>query len=484
MKLTAELIEAFSGTFLSPRYDSPQPTPDFHRKGWELYASDAPQVMLAAPRNHAKSTSFTHDFILATVLFRVEPYVILVGSSEEMTIEHLQDISAELQENEDLTREFGIKGFLTNQKTDIIVECTDGYKFRIIARGSEQKIRGRKWNGRRPGLIVCDDMEDDEQVENRDRRLKFSRWFFRAAKQALRDGGRIRVHGTILHEDSLLARLSKNSAWKHMIFRAHQSFDDFSNILWPEKFSEARLRNIRQEFIDNGDSSGYSQEYLNDPFDNDERFFNSQHFIPMQERDFEVHKLICAAGDFAVSTRDTADNTSFSIGGLDIRNILHFVDQRVGRWDTETWVEELFSIQAAWNPDVFFVEDGAIWKAVWPMIRTQMQLRGIYINFMPIPSVKDKATRARSLQRRMKANGTRFNTLADWFEGFKNELLRFTGRGQAVKDDQVDSAALLSRGFDIIAEVKPEDFFSEEEQEFENHSRAVKQVGRSAVTGY
>ena len=484
MILTADLIESFSGAFLSPRYDSPQPTPDFHRKGWALYCSEAPQVMLAAPRNHAKSTSFTHDFILATALFRVEPYIILVGSSEEMTIEHLQDIKAELSENEDLIREFQIKGFITDQKTDIIVECADGYKFRIIARGSEQKIRGRKWNGRRPGLIVCDDMEDDEQVENRDRRTKFSRWFFRAAKQALRDGGRIRVHGTILHEDSLLARLSKNRAWKHMIFRAHRSFDDFSQILWPEKFSEARLRGIRQEFVDNGDSSGYSQEYLNDPFDNDERFFRTQDFVPMADRDFASHKLVCAAGDFAVSTRDSADSTSFTIGGLDIGNLLHFVDQRTGRWDTEEWVEELFSIQAAHNPDVFFVEDGVIWKAVWPMIRTEMQLRGIYINFSPIPSVKDKATRARSLQKRMKANGCRFNTLADWFESFKNELLRFTGRGQAVHDDQVDSAALLSRGFDLIASVHKEDFYSDEEFEMQNHPRAAKQTGRSAVTGY
>ena len=32
VKLTAELIEAFAGTFLSPLYDNPQPTPDLHRE--------------------------------------------------------------------------------------------------------------------------------------------------------------------------------------------------------------------------------------------------------------------------------------------------------------------------------------------------------------------------------------------------------------------------------------------------------------------
>jgi hypothetical protein len=250
MKLTAELVESLSGVYLSPLYDTPAPTPDFHREAWRLYCSDARMAAIAAPRGHAKSTALTHDYVLAVALFRVEQYIIIVGASEEMAIEHLGDIANELRENEDLIREFKIKGFLTEQKTDIILECQDGYQFRIMARGSEQKIRGKKWRGRRPGLIVGDDLEDDEQVENRDRRLKFSRWFYRACVQALRDRGKIRVHGTILHEDSLLAGLVKHRSWASLCFRAHAGFDDFSQILWPEKFSAERLRGIRQSFIE------------------------------------------------------------------------------------------------------------------------------------------------------------------------------------------------------------------------------------------
>ena len=97
MQLTAEIIESFSGVYLSPRYDSAQPTPDFHREVWERYSSLHPACASAAPRNHAKSTAFTHDFILANACFRVESYIILVGSSEEMAIEHLSDIAHELR---------------------------------------------------------------------------------------------------------------------------------------------------------------------------------------------------------------------------------------------------------------------------------------------------------------------------------------------------------------------------------------------------
>lgn len=150
-----KLIEAFSGMFLSPRYDQTKPTPNFAREVWNLYASNAKQCAIAAPRNHSKSTSFTHAYILTECLFRYQSYVMLLGASEEMAIEHLGDIAIELRDNEELTAAFGIKKLDTDAKTDIICRMKDGHAFRIVARGAEQKIRGRKWNGMRPGLIVC-----------------------------------------------------------------------------------------------------------------------------------------------------------------------------------------------------------------------------------------------------------------------------------------------------------------------------------------
>jgi hypothetical protein len=484
MKLTAEMIEAFSGVYLSPRYDSAQPTPDFHRECWTRYCSDVVAAATAAPRNHAKSTALTHDFSLAVAVFRVESYIIIVGSSEDMAIEHLGDVATELRENEDLIRDFKIKGFVTDQKTDIIVECFDGYQFRFIARGAEQKIRGRKWRGHRPGLIVFDDIEDDEQVESRERRRKFRRWFFRACKQALRDGGRIRGHGTILHDDSLLSRLMRNTEWDCRRYQAHRSFDDFSGILWPEKFPEERLRAIRQEFISEGDSAGYSQEYLNDPLDYEDAYLRKEDFLPMIDTDYESSKIICAAADFAISKADAANRTSFSIGGKDAENVLHYLDQRVERQDSLEIVEEMFSIQSRWNPDTFWVEDGVIWKSLSPIIYREMQVRDIWMNLRPITPIRDKAVRGRSLQKRMRAGSCRFDKRSSWYENFEAELLKFTGVTEATLDDQFDSAALLSRGFEDYRQLSDEDFMSDEEEAFEHMAKVSRHDGRSYITGY
>ncbi len=514
VKLTAELIESFAGAFLSPRYDNPVATPEFHREGWALYASDHPACELLAPRDHAKSTAFTFDYILAEVCFRTSDYVVLIGSTEDMAGEQLSNIREELLENEDLREEFGIKEIEKDSTTDIIVRCDDGHRFRIIARGAEQKIRGKMWNGKRPNLMVCDDMEDDEQVENRDRRMKFRRWFFRAAKQALSRTGKIRVHGTILHEDSLLARLRKNSQWKHLFYKAHRAFDDFGDILWPAAWTEERLRAKRQEFIDDGDSGGYSQEFLNDPQDNSNAYLRKQDFIPMGAEDRLRSKVKYAAADFAVSKNDLANRTSFTVGGKCSLNIVHVIDQRVDRWPSLEvvyslegvpagstalpkkgggfyigWIVEMVAIQRLHNPDFFFVEDGVIWKAVKATFYNTIRELDCAINIVEIPSVKDKATRGRTFQKLHRAQMMRFDTEAEWYAGYEAELLRFTGGAQAILDDQFDSTSLLCIGFENYKpEAAEEDDFVEEE-ELEIVQRARRRFrggddGRSPTTGY
>ena len=93
VQLSADLIESFGGTFISPKYDQLCPTPSFHREAWKLYTSDAPSAMVIAPRDHAKSSALSMVYILAEVLFRASDYVILVGSTEDGAAEQLGNIT-------------------------------------------------------------------------------------------------------------------------------------------------------------------------------------------------------------------------------------------------------------------------------------------------------------------------------------------------------------------------------------------------------
>ena len=489
VKLTAALVEAFAGTFLSPMYDDPQPTPQCHRDWWELYCSDVPFVALAAPRGHAKSTALTHDFILANVCFRVEPHALVVSATEELAMAHLSDIAKELRDNDELRRAFHINKFLVDSKGEIIVHCTadaehpKGFDFRIIARGAGQKLRGIKWRGRRPGLIICDDMEEDEQVENFDRRRKFRRWVMRALLPLGRRECKIRWHGTILHEDSMLQRLMKDATCKSALYRAHRSFDDFSGILWPEMWNEERLRKFRQSYIEQGDPAGYSQELLNDPFAQDSTYLRKEGFLPMVEADWMRPKRLCIGCDFAVSTSAKANRTSFTVGGQDAGNLLHIVDQSDGRWDALEWIDEMFRLQELHDPEAFFVEDGVIWKSVQGTIYREMTSRGKWMNLVPLASTRDKAVRGKALQKRHRAGSMRFDKEADWYEVYEAELLRFTGTSDALEDDRFDSTSILVRGFESMSELQAEDFMEEEELDL-IYGGYQKTAGRSLVTGY
>ncbi len=481
--LTATLVENFAGVYLSPMYDNAAPTPEFHRECWDLYCSPSLLIAVAAPRGHAKSTALTHDFGLASALFRFEPHVMVVSATEELAMAHLGDMAKELRENDDLRQAFGIVKFTTDAKGEIVILCDDGYEFRIIARGAGQRLRGMKWKGRRPGLIIVDDGEEDEQVENPDRRKKFRRWVLRALIPMGRKGCKIRWHGTILHEDSMLARLMKDSEWVHRRYKAHASFDDFTQILWPEAFDAERLRSLRQTFINQQDAGGYSQEYLNDPLDNEDQYLSKDWFLPMGEEDHDLQKLIVVGVDFAISKKDAANRTSMTVAGQDLQRRVHFIDQRVGRWDSEEIIEELFSLEARHHPDVFFVESGQIWLALWPTLKKEMLRRGKFLNFDARTPIRDKASRGRAYQKRMKAGACRFDKEASWYIGFEEENLRFTGSSDATLDDQFDSAALAVLGLESMPDVEDEDFDTDEEVEFKrNDPRAA--LGRNPVTGY
>ncbi len=164
MKLTSDVIQGFISSILSNRFDGRAASPDFHRECWDLCTGPDKFVAIAAPRGHAKSTAVTLGYGLATLLFRERKFMLLVSDTEAQASLFLGTFKQELQENAELVELFSLKRnekglvqFIKDTETDIIVECVDGHRFRIIAKGAEQKLRGLIWNGSRPDIIMCDD---------------------------------------------------------------------------------------------------------------------------------------------------------------------------------------------------------------------------------------------------------------------------------------------------------------------------------------
>ena len=475
------VIDGLTQGFLVHRYDAPVKTPKFHWDMWELCCSDDKYVAMAAPRGHAKSTAITHAYTLAMVLLRQRDFVLIVSDTETQAIEFLGDLKTELAENEGLKETFGIKKLVKDTENNVIVRLNDGHTFRLLAKGSEQKVRGLKWKGRRPNLVVGDDLENDESVANPDRREKFRKWIFNALLPCGSDDCLFRFAGTILHLDSWLNRVLLDEKWTTRKYAAHNP--DFSEILWPEKFPRERLESIRQLYANQGDLSGYSQEYLNNPIDEGNAFFRKQDFIPMDTMDRISPKNYVAAADFAISEKERADFTVIMVAGIDENGLIHVVDVRRGRWDSLEIIDELFSVQKRYDIELFTFETEKIDKALGPFINARMIQTGNYLNIHKITPSQSKLLRGRSISAKMKSGAVRFDTEADWYPALETELMSMTNAGSKGRhDDSFDAFAYI--GMTIEQYRMASSPQETAEYDYWTAVDAAEMDDRSMVTGY
>lgn len=497
-KLTSSLIYNLVDKILSKEFDAAAEIPECHKEWWELVCSDRKFVAIAAPRGHAKSTAITLSYVLASILFHERKFVLIVSDTEAQAILFLGDIKKFLLENEDLRALFGIKGLSKETESDFIVDFEDGFQARLIAKGSNQKLRGLKWDNYRPDLIVGDDLENEEIVLNDERREKFRRWFTGALIPSLNKNGVIRIVGTILHMDSQLNRLmpkerhpgvvvtplsirsGTRSVWLSALYRAHPSVGDFSAVLWPGYKSEKELRDFQEHCRAEGLMDTYSAEILNDPVDPANARFKRTDMLDMVPNDFEKHRYYYVGTDLAVTLDKRRDYTVFviaSMGDDEMLQIEHVIRERM---DTHDIIETIIQIQKTYEPQFFAFEKGTILNTVLPGIKIRSIEENTFINYEGFASSVDKDARASTIKARVRAKRVKFNKEADWWPAFEEELMKFP----LGHDDQVDAFAILGSLITKVHRAETPEELAENDYELFKKDNGFFELGRNPITGY
>ena len=503
--LTADVVRGVVGSLISGSFDEATESPEFHEECWKLCCSKHPKVAVAAPRGHAKTSGITLGYGLSSLIFRERKFCILVSDTEAQAALFLAAFKQQLQDNRELIELFNIAGFEKDTETDIIVMFKDGHKFRIVAKGAEQKLRGLLWNGSRPDLILGDDMENDELVMNKERRIKFKRWFYQALLPCLSPSGVVRIVGTILHMDSLLESfmpenqlLGSNkkhikhtelktytearTPWKSIRYKAHNA--DYTQFLWPQRYDKQFFKSKYEDCLLQGIPDSYSQEYLNTPLDESVAFFRKSDFLPRTEEDEKKKLNYYIAVDLAIAEHEKADYSAFVVAGVDENRVLHVVNVIRERIDAREIVDTLIMLQRTYDPVAIGIEDMQVSKSIGPFLNEEMMKTGTYMNVCQLKhGGKDKIARARSIQARMRSSGVKFNKTAEWFQAFQDECLQFP---RSKHDDQVDSFAYLGMMLLQLVEAPTEQETYEEEfiNEREQFESASGRSGRNQITGY
>jgi predicted phage terminase large subunit-like protein len=504
--LNADVMTGFVQSLLAKKFDGANLIPHFHKEWWDLCCSDERFVAIAAPRSHAKSTAITFSFILAALLFRKHEFVVICSGSTSTSVLFLQDIKNEIIDNIEIHDLFGIQKdvngrvlFEKEAEDDMILEFEDGHKIRIMAKGAEQKLRGLKWDSKRPDLVVGDDLEDDEQVLNKDRRAKFRKWFMGALIPAISKNGKVVIVGTILHLDSLLERLmptelSKNTVydglkmystrkvgmWHAVKYKAHNT--DLSSILWKERYDKNWFMEKYEEYDRQGMPEVYAQEFLNKPLDESNLYFKRTDFQGRTDEDKKKDLNFYISVDLAISQSDKADFSVFVVGGMDDNGLLHIVNVIRERMDGFEIANTLLTLQKIYDPVCFGIEDMQISKSIGPFLNRLMMEQNTFLNIIPLkPHRTDKITRARSIQARMRAGAVKFDKQAEWYSGLESEMMRFP---RDRHDDQVDGMSYLGIILDKMSEGRTIEEIEEEEYLEESADSDLHNYGASQVTGY
>ena len=486
----------FSALFLADRYDDPKPIPAFHEEMWAMCSSSQDRVAIAAPRGHAKSTGITFALALYWLLTRKSSHMLIISSNEAIAASFVGDIKIELLENDKLIDYFGVDSFQKESESEIIVKMKDGHKFRVLAKGANQRMRGLKWERKRPDTVLADDMEDEELVMNEQRRDKFKNWWLGAVEPITKSGGRIRVVGTIMHLDSLLEGMmpphqhidtytdglriyskDRNRKWFSIKYKAHN--EDFSLVLWPQQYNQATLQSIRRSYAELGKLDIYGQEYLNYPIDPSTSFFKREDFLPMEEKHHETRKSYYVGIDLAISEKKRAAKSAIVVGGYDSDGYLNVVDVRSGHWDSIQIIEEIFSINSRWQPELIRIEEENIAKAIGPFLYKTMDERQEYLPISTARPSKDKDQRAQSIKFRMRAGKVRFDKTQDWYAPFEEELTNYPKHPRV---DQVDAFAWL--GITLEEMIAPPTAKELEDEDYEREWERYHHHGRSTTTGY
>jgi len=284
-------------------------------------------LAMQCPRESAKSTLINFLYSAHNINFKKKRFIVLVQNTFSKAATSLDTIKTEYKTNAKLMEDYQveIKKDLTG---DSILRHPDGFETRILCKGAEQigSVRGEKFGAWRPDLIIIDDLEDDVMVRNPDQR-EFLRRLYDDALIPAGDQELCQVIaiGTILHDDSLMAKLVSLDHYKeyrklfYIALYANQETKKLFS-LWDEKWTVEKLLHMRKTKPD-----VFAKEYQGDPASGGRKQFNKEDFRYWQVQ--EDHYVLfgkeghvvskgalsdckCAIGcDLAWEEKKTSDDT-------------------------------------------------------------------------------------------------------------------------------------------------------------------------------
>jgi predicted phage terminase large subunit-like protein len=387
---------------------------------------------IAAPRGEAKSTNVGLMFLIWCLVTGRKHFAVLIMDGYEVAATALEGAKAELEANPRLRMDYPHATGQGRVWQAGVILTPDNRK--VQAFGAGKRMRGLRHGPHRPDLIVCDDLENDENVRNVAQRDKLESWLKRTVLQLGETDGSsdYLVIGTVLHYDSVLSRLLDNPLWRGKRFQAilawpermdlwdrfetlllndgeevAQAFyaehriemDAGASVSWPAARPLERLMIIRAR---DGHAT-FDSEYQNDPVSGEDApFANCILFWSEQERGWVFYGACDPSLGRAGAQRDPS---AILIGGYNRKTgVLDVIEAPIRKRLPDRIIEDIIALQARYGCQAWAFESVQFQEFLRQELVRRSAARGIPVPARAVTPHADKALRIESLQPHM-ANG-------------------------------------------------------------------------------
>ncbi|RID89016.1 hypothetical protein D1970_00170 [Mesobacillus zeae] len=446
------------------------------------------KTAVAVARSHGKSTYLTKAFPLHETVYRKRKYIIIISETPSVSGPNLEWLATQLKFNEKLRADFGPLLSIKQQENpkdnsaEFITWEPRGEQKRqltkIEAASTGQALRGRNWNGSRPDLITCDDLEDAKtNAATPEQRTKLRDWFSSVVMPLGDPKGEktaFVIMGTTVHYDSLLMNiLYKRSDFETRVYRAiinppergdlweqcreiyierenpnrridaeafyKENFDEMNNgvkVLWSEFQSIWKLMTWRW---DNG-SKAFNTEYQNNPIDEENMVFNPETFTYWDDNEpdkqFPHNQYTISMGvDFALG-KERGDYSAVTVVAKHKESgAIYVADSYAERIHPDEFMKAITKLTIKWQPDVIGAESVAAQEFFVDKLKEALQFAGYpaHNRVKKVYQRSRKELRIESMMPDIESKKIRF------CRKHRIMLEQFERYGQGEHDDAIDS---------------------------------------------
>ena len=439
-----ENLDEFVEFFLSHHLGAE--IPQFHRElyGWLNKES---RVLVAAPRGFAKSYLSTFFNPIHNIVYGKHNVILIVSATKEVAVGWCRKIRNEFDSNLKLRKYYGVGPKHGGKWTEECLEFNNGVELRAIGAGSQ--IRGR-----RPDLIILDDLETEETAASRDLTDRLKQWIRKACLPSLTPDGQFIMIGTVITFTTIIDEflsLMPDAGWKTMRWQAYiDAVEEPGHELWPAQWPHERLQRIKKEI----GSLAFSSEYMNTPVQSEQATIHESQIRIWEDLPKNLSMVLTI--DPAYSEESTADYKVAYLVGIDELKRRFCVSYIRTRAKQGEFIDAALNLYLTYKDNIMAVGvPRGREREFYDKFLEKSTDRGLNL---PITEVKNAFSSAATgvtirnkVRRIIAALQPLFEQGKYWLhqshESLKDELLHLTPNGTGKHDDLIDAATYAEQIF-------------------------------------